>query len=148
MEEEKKTENKIINKMKDTGIMRMTAHQYEKKINELLEKIDMLEYRILLLNTQKGYEVTKLKDYEEKNEELTKKLMALMKFMKKLFSIALTGGNQGFLDENINTLIDNREEIEEKIKNSVIQILEEETEKDNKNNTYGNKNVSFSVSNN
>ena len=59
--------------MKDTGIMRMTAHQYEKKINELLEKIDILESRILLLNTQKGYAVTKLKDYEEKNEELTKK---------------------------------------------------------------------------
>ena len=93
-------------------------------------------------------EESKSDNKEEKNEELTKKLMALMKFMKKLFSIALTGGNQGFLDENINTLIDNREEIEEKIKNSVIQILEEETEKDNKNNTYGNKNVSFSVSNN
>lgn len=73
MEEEKIPENKIINKMKDTGIMRMTAHQYEKKINELLEKIDILESRILLLNTQKGYAVTKLKDYEEKNEELTKK---------------------------------------------------------------------------
>jgi CHASE3 domain sensor protein len=27
----------------------------------------------LLLNTQKGYAVTKLKDYEEKNEELIKK---------------------------------------------------------------------------
>ena len=73
MEEEKIQENKFIKKSNDTGIMRMTAHQYEKKINELLEKIEILESRLLLLNTQKGYAVTKLKDYEEKNEELNKK---------------------------------------------------------------------------
>ena len=73
MEEEKISENKIIKRSKEPGIMRMTAHEYEKKINELLEKIDILESRLLLLNTQKGYAVTKLKDYEEKNEALTKK---------------------------------------------------------------------------
>ena len=92
-------------------------------------------------------------DEEEKNEkenteELTKKVLSLMRFMKKLFSIALTGGNQGFLDENIDSLLDNKEEIEEKIKNSVIQVLEEEADKDNKNNPFGNKNISYSVSNN
>ena len=51
-----------------------------------------------------------------------------MNFMKKLFSNALTGGNQGFLDENIDKLIDNKEEIEEKLKNSVIQVLEDEVD--------------------
>ena len=73
MEEEKIVENNIIKNSKEPGILRMTAHQYEKKINELLEKIEILESRLLLLNTQKGYAVTKLKDYEEKNEELSKK---------------------------------------------------------------------------
>ena len=68
-----------------------------------------------------------------------------MRFMKKLFSNALTGGNQGFLEENIDTLIDNKEEIEEKLKNSVIQVLEDEIDKENNKNNY--KNVSFSVSN-
>ena len=32
-----------------------------------------------------------------------------MRFMKKLFSNALTGGNTGFLDENIDALIDNKD---------------------------------------
>ena len=85
---------------------------------------------------------------EENKEELTRKIVSLMKFMKKLFSIAITGGNQGFLDEDIDSLIENKEETDEKIKQSVIQVLEEEVDKDNKNNAYGNKNVSFSVSNN
>ena len=83
-----------------------------------------------------------------KNEDgidITRKVLSLMRFMKKLFSNALTGGNQGFLDENIDTLIDNKEEIEEKLKNSVIKVLEEEVANDDKG-TY-NKNVSFSVSN-
>ena len=84
MEEEKISENKIIQKSKEPGIMRMTAHQYEKKINELLEKIDILESRLLLLNTQKGYAVTKLKDYEEKNEELSKKYNDKIKENEKL----------------------------------------------------------------
>ena len=64
MEEEKISVNKMSKKSKEPGIMRMTAHEYEKKINELLEKIDILESRLLLSNTQKGYAVTKLKDYE------------------------------------------------------------------------------------
>ena len=82
----------------------------------------------------------------EEGSDITRKILSLMRFMKKLFSNALTGGNQGFLDENIDTLIDNKEDIEEKLKNSVIKVLEEDIDKDNKNNTY-NKNVSFSVSN-
>ena len=73
-----------MKKPKEPGIMRMTAHQYEKKINELLEKIDILESRLLIANTQKGYAVTKLKDYEEKNEELNKKYDEKMKENEKL----------------------------------------------------------------
>ena len=62
------------NKKKKKEIFRMTAHQYEKKINELLETIEILESRLLLLNNQKGYAVTKLKDYEEENDNLKKKI--------------------------------------------------------------------------
>ena len=61
------------NRTQYNDINRMNAHQYEKKINELLETIDILESRILLLNNQKGYAVTKLKDYEEKHDDLKKK---------------------------------------------------------------------------
>ena len=60
-------------KRQNNNIHRMDAHQYEKKINELLEVIDILESRLMLLNDQKGYAVTKLKDYEEKNDDLKKK---------------------------------------------------------------------------
>ena len=84
MEEEKVSSNINPKKIQDSDIMRMTAHQYEKKINELLEKIEILESRLLLLNTQKGYAVTKLKDYEEKNEQLSKKYDDKMKENEKL----------------------------------------------------------------
>lgn len=63
---------------------RMDAHQYEKKINELLEIIEILQSRILLLNNQKGYAVTKLKDYEEKNDDLKKKFDNKTKENEKL----------------------------------------------------------------
>ena len=69
---EKMPTQKII--IKNNEILRMDAHQYEKKINELLETIDILESKLLLLNSQKGYAVTKLKDYEEKNDDLQKKI--------------------------------------------------------------------------
>ena len=85
MEEEKIPENKMtLKRPKESDIMRMTAHQYEKKINELLEKIDILESRLLLLYNQKGLAVTKLKDYEEKNEKLNKKYNEKIKENEKL----------------------------------------------------------------
>jgi hypothetical protein len=48
----------------------------------LLETIDILESRILLLNNQKGYAVKKLKDYEEKNDDLKKNMTIKRKKMK------------------------------------------------------------------
>ena len=72
------------NKKKKKELFRMTAHQYEKKINELLETIEILESRLLLLNNQKGYAVTKLKDYEEENDNLKKKIDDKTKENEKL----------------------------------------------------------------
>ena len=73
-----------MERRKNNDILRMDAHQYEKKINELLETIDILESKLLLLNSQKGYAVTKLKDYEEKNDDLQKKIDNKEKENKKL----------------------------------------------------------------
>ena len=58
MEIEKTSDENANPKIKNGDITRMTAHQYEKKINELLETIEILESRLLLLNSQKGYAVT------------------------------------------------------------------------------------------
>ncbi len=75
MEIEKTSDNNTYDKVDNekNGIQRMNAHQYEKKINELLETIEILESRLLLLNSQRGYAVTKLKDYEKMNDNLQKK---------------------------------------------------------------------------
>ena len=86
-------------------------------------------------------------DEDTKKEELMQKITILTRFMKKLFNIALTGGNDNFLDENIDELIDNKEEVEEKLKSSLIKVLEEDAEKETKGNVFL-KNTSFSVSNN
>ena len=86
MEIEKTSDNNILDKVnkEKNGIQRMTAHQYEKKINELLETIEILESRLLLLNSQKGYAVTKLKDYEQENDKLQKKFDDKKKENEKL----------------------------------------------------------------
>ena len=84
MEIEKISDENNKPKIKNGDIPRMSAHQYEKKINELLETIEILESRLLLLNSQKGYAVTKLKDYEEKNENLQKKFDDKTKENQKL----------------------------------------------------------------
>ena len=84
MEIEKTSDENANPKIKNGDITRMTAHQYEKKINELLETIEILESRLLLLNSQKGYAVTKLKDYEEKNDNLQKKFDDKTKENQKL----------------------------------------------------------------
>ena len=125
MEEEKVSENKINKKIQDSGIMRMTAHQYEKKINELLEKIEILESRLLLLNTQKGYAVTKLKDYEEKNEKLSKNYDDKMKENQKLKEIKknneeeinnLKKSNKIFTQRNKERFADINKDLENKSK--------------------------------
>ena len=46
-----------------------------------------------------------------------------MRFMKKLFSNALTGGNQGFLEENIDSLINNKEDIKSDRLRTKIKII-------------------------
>ena len=49
---------------------RMEAHDYEKKIQDLMEKIDILEKRLALMSEQKMKAVNKLKNFEEENDLL------------------------------------------------------------------------------
>ena len=56
------------------GIKRMDAHEYERKIQELLEKIDILESRLKTMGEQKYKLVSKLKNTEDENETLKEQI--------------------------------------------------------------------------
>lgn len=57
-------------KPNDSQIQRMDAHDYEKKIQDLLEIIDTLEKRLATTNEQKVKVVNRLKNFEEENDML------------------------------------------------------------------------------
>mgnify|MGYP002624821941 CR=1 FL=1 len=126
------------NKKKKTELFRMTAHQYEKKINELLETIDILESRLLLLNNQKGYAVTKLKDYEEENDNLKKKINDKTKENEKLHEVKhaneeeindLKKNNKIFTQRNKEKFENLHKDLEEKAK--AIDKLNDELKQKN-----------------
>ena len=62
--------NPIAEETQSYGIKRMDAHEYEKKIQELLEKIDILETRLKQMGEQKYKLVSKLKNTEDENDIL------------------------------------------------------------------------------
>ena len=116
----------------------MTYLKGEKKINELLETIDILESRLLLLNSQKGYALTKLKDYEEKNQNLQKKFDDKTKENKKLEEVKnakeeeikdLKKGNQIFTQRNKEKFENLHKDLESKSK--TIDKLNDELNKKN-----------------
>lgn len=121
------------------GIPRMDAHAYEKKINELLEKIDILESRLLLMNSQKGYAVTKLKDYEEQNNNLKQKFDDKTKENQKLEEVKnakeeeikdLKKSNQLFTQRNKEKFDNLHKDLESKAK--TIDKLNDELRQKNK----------------
>lgn len=61
----------------DSGIRRMDAHEYEKKIQELLEKIDILESRIRLTGEQKFKAVEQCKELQEENDDVKNQIINL-----------------------------------------------------------------------
>lgn len=65
-------------------IKRMDAHQYEKTIQDLLEKIDILEARLKLMGEQKFKIVSKLKSFEDENEMLKDQISRQNESNKKL----------------------------------------------------------------
>ena len=68
----------------DEPIKRMDAHQYEKTIQDLLEKIDILEARLKLMGEQKIKVVSKLKSFEDENEMLKDQISRQNESNKKL----------------------------------------------------------------
>ena len=62
--------NPIAEETQSFGIKRMDANEYEKKIQEHLEKIDILETRLKQMGEQKYKLVSKLKNTEDENDIL------------------------------------------------------------------------------
>ena len=60
----------MSNNNNTNSVSRMKAHEYENKIQELLEKIEVLESRLRLAGEQKVKVVTQLKNFEDENELL------------------------------------------------------------------------------
>ena len=60
----------MSNNNNTNSVSRMKAHEYESKIQELLEKIEVLESRLRLAGEQKVKVVTQLKNFEDENELL------------------------------------------------------------------------------
>ena len=82
---------------------------------------------------------------KKSKEELNQKLTILLRYLKKLFSIALTGGDDNFLDSNTESLIKSQDEILESIKSSLSQSLSEQDS--SKKRKYQANNRSYSISN-
>lgn len=66
----KKEETKSSLNSKPTHMPRMLSHDYERRIQDLLEKIDILEKRLSTASDQKYKIINKLKNYEEENDML------------------------------------------------------------------------------
>lgn len=60
---------KYLEIKKKQAIRRADAHDYEKKIQELCEKIEILEKKLKTTNDQKYKILTQMKDLEEDNEK-------------------------------------------------------------------------------
>ena len=76
----KQNDNYIAN----DNVPRMKAHEYENKIQELLEKIDILESRLRMTSEQKVKVVTQLKNFEDENEMLKQQISRQNDANKKL----------------------------------------------------------------
>ena len=133
----KKSRSQKWNEQKNE-VGRMNAHQYEKKINELLEKIEILESRLLLANTQKGYAVTKLKDYAEENDNLKQQFNDKEKENQKLKEVKdaneeeikdLKKNNKIFMKQNKEKFENIHKDLESKAKK--IDQLNDEIKKKN-----------------
>ena len=78
--------------------------------------------------------------------DLDKKLPILIKYLRKLFSIALTGGEDNFLENDTESLIKSEDQVLESIKSSLSQSLSDQSDP-NKKRKYQLNNRSYSISN-
>ena len=88
METQMNNQNEVCkhndNYINNDNVSRMKAHEYENKIQELLEKIDILESRLRLTSEQKVKVVTQLKNFEDENEMLKQQISRQNDANKKL----------------------------------------------------------------
>jgi len=136
----------------DDFIELFTKLQEEKKLeNELNLELDnnskILNFDDSNKNDSINSDKSDSKQEEKKNEkvkEMNFKIQTLLRYLRKLFSIALTGGDDNFLDNKTEDLIRSEDEITQSLKESLLQsINESEAEKKKK----PQNNYSYSISN-
>jgi hypothetical protein len=136
MEEEKKnntiSDKKSINESLPQ-FTRMDAHDYENKIQELLEKIDILETRLKLMGEQKFRVVSKLKTYENENDILKKQIENEMKEAK------LKSFDREKYEKQINDLKNSNKELNEKSQLKFENLNKEIEDKEKKLNQLNDK---------
>ena len=129
MEEEKKNNTLSYKKSINESLpqfTRMDAHDYENKIQELLEKIDILETRLKLMGEQKFRVVSKLKTYENENDILKKQIENEMKEAK------LKSFDREKYEKQINDLKNSNKELNEKLKLKFENLNKEIEDKEKK----------------
>ena len=105
------------------GIKRKDDHENEKKIQELLEKIDILETRLKVMSEQKYKLVSKLKNSEDENDILKDQIIKQNNSNKQLNS-----DNETFQKQIIELKTSNKT-VNEKAKDQIENINKELEEK-------------------
>ena len=111
--------NQIEEENQTFGIKRKNAQEYEKKIQELLEKNDILETRLKVIGEQKYKLVSKLKNSEEENDILKDQIIKQNNNNKQLNS-----DNEKYQKEIIELKTSNKE-LNEKAKDKIESINKE-----------------------
>ncbi|MCQ2821264.1 MAG: hypothetical protein MJ252_28730 [archaeon] len=106
-------------------IPRMEAHEYEKKIQDLLEKIDILESRLSLVTEQRVKVVNKLKNFEEENDMLRDQISKSAETQKQ-FTV-----DKGKYEKKIQDLETSNKAMKDKLKEKFEILNRELEEKDN-----------------
>ena len=122
------SENNTFNKMSSSSEFppRMKCHEYEKTIQNLMEKIDVLEHRMKLIGEQKVKVVSLLKDMEEENGRLKDEISSrneqnnALETKNKKFETEiknLKSTNKNLVDQNKFKIETMNKELEEREKN-------------------------------
>ena len=111
--------NQIEEENQTFGIKRKETYEYEKKIQELLEKNDILETRLKVMGEQKYKLVSKLKNSEDENDILKDQIIKQNNNNKQLNS-----DNEKYQKEIIELKTSNKE-LNEKARDKIESINKE-----------------------
>lgn len=104
---------------------RLDAHEYEKKIQDLLEKIEILESRLKTTSDQKLKILQRLKDYEEDNDRMKDQIARQASHNQRLSEEVTV------LNNRIQELTNSNRNVNEKCKTKFEILNKELEEKDN-----------------